>query len=691
MVGTAGYMSPEQIEGRQLDGRSDIFSLGCVMYEVLTGHRAFKEKNSTDTIVAILGRDPKSIRELRPEVPQPVEAIVQRCLEKQPGERFESARDVAFALGTMIDRGSAAHPAKTLLSKRSRSLAIKTAVIIAIVGLSGYLGARLKELLPPPPPEIPLTKHIAVVPFQTSGKNLEFDQFAAGLSAIVADDLEWLAQKDVSDSWVVPPAASKTNTDGTLESIFRRFNPNVVLTGSLDRRGPTMRFEFASVEPETGSTYKTSEGEADLGNVSSLQVEPISRAAELVGLGFSDEDREILISRTTNVARAFDLYVRGRGILATLPPGARLEPAISLLEESASLDPLFAAAQEALAQALTMQFEATGEAQFFDRGLEILDKLAELSTSPKTLRIMGALYSTNGAEEEAVTALENAVALAPTNGEANLELGAALQKTGHTSDAERAFQRSINLRPRYWLGSNSLGRLYLGDGRYDAAANSFREIIESAPLSRIGYNLLGVVQFLQDDLESSRVTFERSVRVEPEQNYFAFANLGTLHFNAARFADAITVYEQALEISDSDYQVWGNLAFAYAFGAEPEKSREPFLRAIELAEARRANDPDNIELLADLAGYYAMIDDTAKSRDLLSRVVNLEPTDPQVCATIGETYEDIGDREAALKWISRALDGGIQPTFFESRPMLRDLISDPRYRALIIDRSASPE
>jgi len=172
--------------------------------------------------------------------------------------------------------------------------------------------------------------------------------------------------------------------------------------------------------------------------------------------------------------------------------------------------------------------------------------------------------------------------------------------------------------------------------------------------------------------------------------YFALSNLGTLHFNAARFADAITVYEQALEIKDTDYQVWGNLAFAYSFGAEPEKARVPFEKAIELAEEERESQPEDIELLARLAGYYAMVDQPDTSRDLLERVITLEPTDPQVFAKIGETYEDLNDREAALEWIGRALEGGISPRFFESRPMLRDLVADPRYRALTEDDSAPP-
>ena len=164
-------------------------------------------------------------------------------------------------------------------------------------------------------------------------------------------------------------------------------------------------------------------------------------------------------------------------------------------------------------------------------------------------------------------------------------------------------------------------------------------------------------------------------------------NLGTLHFDAARFADAITAYERALVIDDSDYNVWGNLAFAYAFGAEPEKARTPFERAIELAEEQRAGDPENQEILSDLAGYYAMVEQPETSRQLLEQVISLGPDDPQIFGKIGEIYEDVGDRESALEWIGRAIEGGIPPRFFESRPMLRELIADPRYRELIDDNN----
>ena len=150
------------------------------------------------------------------------------------------------------------------------------------------------------------------------------------------------------------------------------------------------------------------------------------------------------------------------------------------------------------------------------------------------------------------------------------------------------------------------------------------------------------------------------------------------------------MYEKALSIEDSDYKVWGNYAYALTFGAEPERAGEPFARAIELAEEERQKEPDDSNLLSTLAGYYVMVGEHENGRELLRLAEGLEPTSPSVHATIGETYEDLGDRDTALAWIGRALDGGVLPSHFERRPMLRDLVSDERYRQLAERSRASP-
>ena len=690
VTGTVGYMAPEQVRGQKLDGRADIFALGCVAYELLSGRHPFRRASSIDTMLAIVEETPPPLADVVPELPPALVKVVQRCLEKDPNDRFDSARDVAFALQAMLQQKKLLPSPGSRLFEFVKRHALKIAVVTAALVLAVVVGAKLGDLWPSPPPQLPTVKHIGVVPFTTLSDGEEMAQFAAGMTDILAEDLERLAQKSPEGSWTVSGAAARLAEATDADSLYRHFDVNVVVEGDVERHGPILRLELTSIDPGTDGVFRTVEAESDLGNVSSVQIDPVARAAEVVGFEIADDVRDVVVGRTTNVARAFELYVRARGIMTDLSNPGDLDGAIQLLEEAVSLDPLFAAARLSLAEAYATKFAESHDRQYFDKSMEELTRLASDEPSAKVFRIMATLHTSDGVPEKAVADLERAAELSQQSGAVYQELGAAYQKLGRTEDAERAYHRAMNLRPGFLSSPDALGRLYIGEGKYDAAANSFRHVIDDAPLNKVGYNVLGAIQYIQGDLEASRATFERSIEVDPQGNYFAYANLGTLHFNAARFADAIEAYEEALTISDSDYQVWGNLAFAYAFGAEPEKSREPFNRAINLAEDQLTNEPENVDLLVNLAGYYAMQGSEDSSRDLLDRVVTLEPRDPNVFAKIGETFEDLGNRDAALEWIGRAVDGGIPPAYFTTRPMLRDLVADRRFQVLVGRNAPSP-
>ncbi len=140
ILGTAGYMSPEQIRGQPVDHRSDVFSFGAVLYEMLSGRRAFQGETPADTLTAILRQDPPELTEVRREIPPALEGITRRCLEKDPAERFQSARDVAFALEAVRDAG----PTKpTALPWPGQLAAVARRPLLAVVAVAGLLAAWL--------------------------------------------------------------------------------------------------------------------------------------------------------------------------------------------------------------------------------------------------------------------------------------------------------------------------------------------------------------------------------------------------------------------------------------------------------------------------------------------------------------------------------------------------------------------
>jgi hypothetical protein len=155
VLGTVGYMAPEQVRGEPADHRSDIFALGCVLYEMLTGARAYKRDTAAETMSAILREDPPDPSTLNVTVPPGVQRALRRCLEKRPQERFESARDLAFALESAADNSSTSGSA-ALLPVRDRRWLIRGAAAVALGAAVGFAGGRAFDrpsAAPGPPPE----------------------------------------------------------------------------------------------------------------------------------------------------------------------------------------------------------------------------------------------------------------------------------------------------------------------------------------------------------------------------------------------------------------------------------------------------------------------------------------------------------------------------------------------------------
>jgi Tol biopolymer transport system component len=148
VMGTAGYMAPEQIRGQAVDARTDLFALGAVLYEMLSGQRAFKGDTAADTMFATVKEDPPELAGLRADVPPALQRIVRHCLEKNPAERFQSARDVAFALESSSDSGAATLTVPISPMKGPRSRAVAGVVIGAIVLVAIWLAWKVGSSRP---------------------------------------------------------------------------------------------------------------------------------------------------------------------------------------------------------------------------------------------------------------------------------------------------------------------------------------------------------------------------------------------------------------------------------------------------------------------------------------------------------------------------------------------------------------
>jgi tetratricopeptide (TPR) repeat protein len=197
-----------------------------------------------------------------------------------------------------------------------------------------------------------------------------------------------------------------------------------------------------------------------------------------------------------------------------------------------------------------------------------------------------------------------------------------------------------------------------------------------------GYNNLGAAYYRLDRVDDAHDMFERSIEAWP--NYRAYSNLGNLDYLDGRYEDAAEMYEKALEISDKSYITWANLANAcYWIPGRRKEAYDLYRRAAEMAEEKRKINPRDPRLLTSLAGYCAMIDEGDRAVLLIEQALELAPDNGRIAYYAGFTYEQVGDRKNAVKWIGKAIALGYPLAEIERDPWLVGLRDDERFQGLL--------
>ena len=264
ILGTVRYMAPEQIEGREVDARSDLFAFGAVLHEMLTGKRAFDGDSAISVRTAILEREPPPVSTLEPLVPRDLDSIVRRCLAKNPDERWQTAGDVLLELKRVYERNI-----KSRTHRRQPWRWIAAGLIAAIMGLTTWLfvvGFEPQSSISPPSP----IRSIAVLPLENLSGNPEQDYFADGTTEQLIAELA-----KVGSLRVISPGSvmQYRKTRKPTPTIVRELEVDALIEGSVARAGDKVRITAKLVKGDTGEVKWAKSYERDLRDVLALQSE----------------------------------------------------------------------------------------------------------------------------------------------------------------------------------------------------------------------------------------------------------------------------------------------------------------------------------------------------------------------------------------------------------------------------------
>jgi serine/threonine protein kinase/tetratricopeptide (TPR) repeat protein len=684
VVGSIAYMSPEQLQGIDVDLRSDIWSFGVVLYEMLTSHFPFRGDHAAAVVYSIANEDPPPPTSDRKEIPPPLADVCMSCLRKNPAERPESMGAVLSILaGITRPRPEKRRTAARIPSYwRPAAAALGTIALLAVLALavpdirkgidrifrSGTRAQRIMVVLP-------------FTPIDSSGDSRSY---CAGLSWMVPSRLAELMKGEGSISLVGSTDVSKYAVTNSAEA-RKVLGASLVITGGMQRIGDIVRLTVDLFDAASNRHVDSRYGTYAVGRYTSMEDDAIRDVIEMLGIKIP-ATTEGNKQRGTADDEAYQFYAQGRGYLLQYQKTENLQIAADLFTKAIRRDSLFAQAHAGLGEADWRLYSATNDTFWIVKATAAAAKAIDLKASlPEAQITMGLIHTGTGSYEQASRDFENAIALDPRNTLALRGLAGAYNSLGRFAEAESTLRHAISLNPTYWAEYNALGFFYYTRGRYQEAASQFRKVTELTPDNADGFNNLGAMYIFSQSWKEAREALEHAVKLSPTSS--SYSNLGSVYFYLKEFHEASRSYAQALSVDSSDYRVWGSLAASqYWAPGEQERSQRSYRRAATLAEVKRKVDPRDAEVLSHLANFYAFIGEKQKALPLLEQSLQGSKNAPEFFERGAEAYNVMGEQSKAVECLRRALEAGADPGLVLLNPALKELVNHDEIRGLLKKR-----
>jgi serine/threonine-protein kinase len=707
--GTVRYMSPEQAMGLQIDQRCDIWALGVVFAEMLTGDSPFPGDSIPSTLFAIMNSPPKNLGSVHPAL----QSVLYRALTKDLVRRYGSCAEFladlkAGASRIPNTREQAADGAETIRptpshssrpnaqARRAQADAARSAwmptnpqrpqvmqwLLGAFALLAGLalvvwfvspLHREALALLNRTPPE----EHVAVLPFENVGSNPENAVLADGLMDSLAGRLSNLDAANQS-LWIVPNSEVRKRNVTDPADALKTLGANLVIKGSVQRDGNHIRLTVNLIDARNLRQIGSAEVDDSAGDLSTLENEAVSRLARLLKIPATSETLRT-DGGSTNPA-AYEDYLTALGYIQRFDKPGNLDLATSSLTRAVQTDPNFALGYAQLGEAYRLKYQVSQDPHWLQEAQTRCQKAAELDNRiPAVFVTLAQIHDLLGKHDLALQEFHHALDLDPKNAAALGGLARSYEGSGRIADAEKTFLDAAALRPDDWYELNSLGAFYDRQSKYQQAIAAYQQALQITPDNAEVYSNLASA-YIDDGSQQFRAAAEqalkKSIALNPSDS--AYANLGLLYYQEKRFQEAATATEQALRISGNNYLVWNNLMLAYEALNQKDKAATTRRKAEALAEQAVALKPGDALAQSTLATFYAQDKLNQKAAARIRTSLALTPDDPGVLSNVAEAYELMGDREQALKYIEMALRNGY--ALDDIDPSLQALTADPRFK-----------
>ena len=694
VMGTLGYMSPEQVRGLPVDHRSDIFSFGAILYEMLSGKKAFKRDTAADTMSAIMRDEPPELSESGRNVSPALDQVVKHCLEKDRSDRFQSAKDIAFALSQASGPAamtSGAQLAAPAAGKAKAIVAAAALVLFTFIGVFLFLRSNKHAARETGP------KRIAVLPFENLGAP-EDAYFTDGIADEIRGKLTSLPGVEV-----IARASSTTyrKTTKTPNQIGQELGVRYLLTATVrwDKGTGTSHVhvspELVEVRDSAAPAARWQQPfDAALTDVFRVQSEIASGVAHALGLALGASEEKRLLEKPTQNLAAYDAFLKGEDARTAQSRGSPGPKPLVFYEQAVALDPEFALAWAYISFANVNLYYDDPRPEFAERGRQAAEKAAAIAPELPEPLLALARYAVVVRHDftRARELYARAERLAPGNANVYDELGGFEAGRGRFELAAEYQSKAERLDPREPRYKAYLAFYLLFLRRYPEAREACDRglAVDPAHLVLLNWKILALVG--EGDLAGARAAVKtESKQIDPTVLVARVASAFSLvwvldepqrelllRLTPSAFDDDRRDWAMCLAQA---YALRGDAANVHTYAEEARKAYEEKLRAAPEDASSHAG-------LGLALAYLGRKDEAVREGERAAALVPVtkDPIDgPQVQHPLATIYILVGEEEKALDQIEQLLKIPylLSPAWLRIDPTFDPLRKNPRFQKLV--------
>ena len=681
VLGTPRYMSPEQVECGTIDGRTDIYSFGLMVYEMVTGGIPF-QGNSLQLMLSRVQSMPRNPTLLNAKLPAYAAGIIMRCLERDTTRRYQTFGDVLADL-----EAERATPAgKTPSRVRGKLWSPKHLLVAAAGALCVLAVLALIEFLPVLKGMRILFgnsmseaggKRVAVVPFRVVGDDRGLNELALGVGGALNSRL--FQEKDLTVASSSAAAAAKDSDPP--EKIARDLGSNLLILGTLaGGANDKVSFDVKLWDATRKEVTWQKNIPGVRGDVLTLEDEIFTEISKALNVGH-EVDASLAVHPTEDVG-AYGLYLRAGSIMRDAKDAQQVQSAIELYQQASQADKNFALAYAGLADAQVVMYRMKKDASWATQAVDSARHAAQLNPQlPEVHFSLGSAYSVVGHAVEAVDELKKAIQLMPNSDDGYRRLGVVYLATGKSSEAIDAYKKAIQINPYYWANYNGLGVVYQNSGGYENAVTAFRKVVELEPDNGVGYGNLGSALLLAGKFQEALVPLQKAIQIKPTPT--RYSNLAIAYYYLQQYQLAIELFEKSVALAPTSWMYVGNLADGYRLAGRKDAANGTYQKAVTLAKKDLAVNPRNAITMGGLGLWYAKSGDLAQGRRLIASARSIDPDNVDLMYFEAQAAALANDDAAALTALREAFSKGLRPAIAQAEPDLHNLSANPAFQQLV--------